>query len=412
MRVAGDPRPSPTAAMILPPEAHGLVQVLAFHFTSPTYQRASTLLVGVILTTGRRTVANVLRAPRSGLALGRALARFRLDHVVPDGVVTRVGDDTVDGHPGPNVYGKARHRDPVRSSHSYTAWRYGHTWVVLAVLVPVPVAKRRWALPILIDLYRSAEDDRARKRRHRTRRGSRAGCCACSSSDSRVAPSYSSRIPGTEPTRWPGSMTVIAPGGPRSARCTRTPTCSTRPRRIRVKGDHGSRARVGPSPARPLPPPQPSPGWKSGGTAGASGASRPLRALGTGTRAGADGSRCAGCSSGPRPAHTATSTCSPPTRPSGPMRWSAPTVVAGASKPHSRKPGPLSGWRPRAAGGEANGSARVAGQGHGHVLRRPVRRPPVVVGRGPFATGRGRRGPSETPGPIRELLLTTLAPAA
>ncbi|WP_197909573.1 IS701 family transposase [Gemmata massiliana] len=173
--------------MILPPEAHGLVQVLAFHFTSPTYQRASTLLVGAILTTGRRTVANVLRArrhlapghrtdyprvrsraPWSGLTLGCALARFRLDHVVPDGVVTRVGDDTVDGHPGPNVCGKARHRDPVRSSHSYTAWRYGHTWVVLAVLVPVPVAKRRWALPILIDLYRTPELDRAEKHPHKT----------------------------------------------------------------------------------------------------------------------------------------------------------------------------------------------------------------------------------------------------
>jgi len=50
--------------MILPPEAHLLVQVLALHFTSPTYQRLSTLLVGALLTTGRRTVANVLRTLR------------------------------------------------------------------------------------------------------------------------------------------------------------------------------------------------------------------------------------------------------------------------------------------------------------------------------------------------------------
>jgi UDP-N-acetylmuramate dehydrogenase len=39
----------------------------------------------------------------------------------------------VDGHKGGHVYGKARHRDPVRSTHAYTAWRYGHRWVVLAV---------------------------------------------------------------------------------------------------------------------------------------------------------------------------------------------------------------------------------------------------------------------------------------
>jgi hypothetical protein len=173
--------------MILPPEAHPLVQVLALHFTSPTYQRFSTLLAGALLTTGRRTVANLLRtlrqlapghptdyrrvlsrAPWSGLRLGCALVRFLLDHVVPAGPVMLVGDDTVDGHPGRTVYGKARHRDAVRSSHSYTAWRYGHKWVVLAVLVAFPFARRRWALPVLIDLYRSPELDRAEKRPHKT----------------------------------------------------------------------------------------------------------------------------------------------------------------------------------------------------------------------------------------------------
>jgi hypothetical protein len=173
--------------MILPPEAHPLAQSIVFTFTSPTYQRFSTLLVAAILTTGRRTVANLLRtlrhlapghrtgyqrvlsrAPWSGRALGCALARVLLDHLVPDGPVYLVGDDTVDGHPGRTVYGKARHRDPVRSSHSYTAWRYGHKWVVRAVLVQFPFATRRWALPVLVDLYRSPELDRAEGRPHRT----------------------------------------------------------------------------------------------------------------------------------------------------------------------------------------------------------------------------------------------------
>lgn len=173
--------------MILPPEAHPLVQVLALHFISPTYQRFAALLVGAILTTGRRTVANLLRtlrqlapghptdyrrvlsrAPWSGVGLGCALARFLLDHLVPPGPVALVGDDTVDGHPGRTVYGKARHRDAVRSSHSYTAWRYGHKWVVLAVLVKLPGTARRWALPVLIDLYRSPELDRAEGRPHKT----------------------------------------------------------------------------------------------------------------------------------------------------------------------------------------------------------------------------------------------------
>jgi hypothetical protein len=173
--------------MILPPEAHDLVPVLAPHFTSPTDQRFTALLVGVVLTTGRRTVANLLRtlrhlapghrtdyqrvlsrAPGSGLHLGCGLVRLLLDRFLPDGPVPLVGDDTVAGHPGRCVDGKARHRDPVRSSHSYTAWRYGHKWVVLAVLVRFPFAPRPWALPVLIDLDRSEEDDLGRHRPHRT----------------------------------------------------------------------------------------------------------------------------------------------------------------------------------------------------------------------------------------------------
>ncbi len=32
------------------------------------------------------------------------------------------------------VHGKARHRDPVRSTRSHTAWRYGPKWTGVAVL--------------------------------------------------------------------------------------------------------------------------------------------------------------------------------------------------------------------------------------------------------------------------------------
>ena len=104
------------------------------------------------------------RTPWSGLALGCALARFLLRHVVPDGTVALVGDDTVGGHTGEHVHGTARHRDPVRSTHSFTAWRHGHRWVVWAVLVKFPFATRPWALPVLIDLYRSEEDNRKHNR--------------------------------------------------------------------------------------------------------------------------------------------------------------------------------------------------------------------------------------------------------
>jgi hypothetical protein len=144
-------------------------------------------MTAALLTTGRRTVANLLRtlgalapghrtsyqrvlsaASWSGPRLGLRLTHFLLRHLPSGGPVLLVGDDTVDGHKGKHVCGKARHRDPVRSTKSYTAWRYGHKWVVLAILVRFPFATRPWALPVLVDLYRSAEDNRQRKRPHRT----------------------------------------------------------------------------------------------------------------------------------------------------------------------------------------------------------------------------------------------------
>ncbi len=155
--------------------------------TPATFSRLQLLAVAAVLTTGRRTVCNLLRtlghlargAPSSyhralsqahwsGLRLAALLTRLLLRRFWPAGTITLVGDDTVTEHPGRKVYGKGRHRDPVRSSHSYTAWRWGHKWVVLAVLVRFPFAHRPWALPVLVALYRSPQDNRKRGRPHKT----------------------------------------------------------------------------------------------------------------------------------------------------------------------------------------------------------------------------------------------------
>jgi hypothetical protein len=176
--------------MILPdPPAEAVPLLLALQpaFTRPTWHRFALRRAAALLATGRRTVANLLRtagplagghptsyqrvlsaASWSGLQLGCLLCGFALRHLVPAGRVTPVGDDTVERHPGRKAYGKARHRDPVRPSRAYTAWRYGHQWVVPAVLVRLPFATRPGALPVLVDLYCSAEDNRRRRRPHRT----------------------------------------------------------------------------------------------------------------------------------------------------------------------------------------------------------------------------------------------------
>ena len=172
---------------ILPDQSLPLLDSFAPVFTQPTYRRFLVLLGAAILTTGRRTVANLLRtagslapghsssyrrvfsqARWSMLRLACALARTLVTLLPEDQPIVLAGDDTVVAHPGLHVFGKARHRDPVRSSHAYTAWRYGHKWVVLAVLVRFPFANRPWALPILVALYQSEEADRDQGHSHRT----------------------------------------------------------------------------------------------------------------------------------------------------------------------------------------------------------------------------------------------------
>jgi hypothetical protein len=156
-------------------------------FSTPTSHRFLVLALAAVLTTGRRTVTNLLRTVRaqapghvssyhrvfsrrrwSTWALARALITCLLDHVVPSGPVLLAGDDTVTEHPGPQVFGKGRHRDGVRSSHSYTAYRWGHKWIVVSVLVKLPFASRPWALPVLVALYRPPEWDRMHGTRHKT----------------------------------------------------------------------------------------------------------------------------------------------------------------------------------------------------------------------------------------------------
>jgi hypothetical protein len=171
----------------LPNPVHDIFDPLVPAFSRPTHRRFVLLALAAILTLGGRTITNLLRllgalAPGYPSSYHRVFSRDRwslsalarryvaavLAHFAPCGPVLLAGDDTVTEHPGPHVYGKGRHRDPVRSTHSYTAFRWGHKWIVLALLVPVPWATRRWALPLLVSLYRPKEENQKRGQRHKT----------------------------------------------------------------------------------------------------------------------------------------------------------------------------------------------------------------------------------------------------
>jgi hypothetical protein len=99
-------------------------------FSTPTYHRFLILVLAALLTTGRRTVTHLRRTvqsqghghgssdPRvwpqrrwSTWALARAVITDLLDYVVPPGPGLLAGEDTVTEPPGPQVFGKGRHRD-------------------------------------------------------------------------------------------------------------------------------------------------------------------------------------------------------------------------------------------------------------------------------------------------------------
>jgi hypothetical protein len=178
------PRASPDR---LPRPARELFAARAGAFTRPTFLRFVVLARAALRTTGGRTACNRLRtrgarAPGqptsyhrrfarrrwSSGRLARALAGWVCTPLVPPGPSARAGDATVAEHPGKEVYGTGCHRDPVRPTPAFTAFRWGHKGVVLAVLVRFPCARRRWALPLLVARYRPEALDQRQGRRHQT----------------------------------------------------------------------------------------------------------------------------------------------------------------------------------------------------------------------------------------------------
>jgi hypothetical protein len=151
---------------------------------TPTSHRLLILALAAVLTPGRRTGTTLLRpvqvqAPGpassshrvvsqrrwSAWVLARAVLSCLLDHGVPPGSGLLAGDETVTEHPGPHVFGQGRQRDGVRSSHRDPAYRWGHQWGGLSILVQFPCATRPWALPVWVAWSRPP----AWHRRHGTR---------------------------------------------------------------------------------------------------------------------------------------------------------------------------------------------------------------------------------------------------
>jgi hypothetical protein len=158
-----------------------MLQPLAWVMTGPTFCNWTTLLAGWAFAP-RRTVTGMLLAAG---AVGKkhhsafhrvfAQAQWSLDHVgllvfdmlgpwLQEGDVFLAIDDTLARKRGLKVFGAGMHHDPLLSSRGKAVMNWGHSWVVLGVIVRF----RRWperafCLPILFRLYlnkKSAQRDR------------------------------------------------------------------------------------------------------------------------------------------------------------------------------------------------------------------------------------------------------------
>jgi hypothetical protein len=122
----------------LPPRFAAVIFCFAPLFFQRSWCHAEMLLVGAIVTPGRRTVTSILRitglgrerrfvnyhrvlnrAAWSGGAAARVLLGLLLDAFVPRGPVILGLDDTIERRRGKRIGAKGIYRDPVRSSKGH-----------------------------------------------------------------------------------------------------------------------------------------------------------------------------------------------------------------------------------------------------------------------------------------------------
>jgi hypothetical protein len=170
----------------LPNEYTTILSTFVPVFSRRIWQKVQLLVIGTILTPGQRTVASALRilgldadkhfqnyhrvlnrAVWSSLEVSRLLLGLLVSTFATFGPVVMGLDDTIERRRGAKIKAKGIYRDPVRSSHSHYVKASGLRWLSLMLLVPIPWARRVWALPFLTALVPSERYYQDRVRKHK-----------------------------------------------------------------------------------------------------------------------------------------------------------------------------------------------------------------------------------------------------
>ena len=152
----------------LPADYLNILALFVPLFSNCLWAHVQVVVVGAILTPGQRTVTAVLRimglghephfqtyhrvlnrAVWSSWEVSRVLLQLLVQTFAASGPILIGIDDTIERRWGAKIKARGIYRDPVRSSHSHFVKTSGLRWLSLMLLVPIPWAKRVWALPFL-----------------------------------------------------------------------------------------------------------------------------------------------------------------------------------------------------------------------------------------------------------------------
>jgi SRSO17 transposase len=164
-----------------------LLQQVAFVFTAPTFSSLLTVLTGWVFAR-RRVITRMIEAAdavdtkhHSAFHRVFSTARWSLDELglaifaliepwLDDDAVLLSLDDTLARKRGLKIFGVGMHHDPLLSTRKTALMNWGHSWVVLSVIVAFPFRPGHYfSLPILFRLYVNKKTAAKKKLRYRTR---------------------------------------------------------------------------------------------------------------------------------------------------------------------------------------------------------------------------------------------------
>jgi hypothetical protein len=163
-----------------------LLQPLAVVMTAPSFENWLTVLSGWVFAPRRTVTGMIVAASAVGhkhhsayhrLFATACWSRDRLGLAVFDllepflGKVVFLGlDDTLARKRGLKMFGTGMHYDPLLSSRGKAVTNWGHSWVVLGVILAFPLwPDRPFCLPILFRLYLNQKRAARERRVYRTR---------------------------------------------------------------------------------------------------------------------------------------------------------------------------------------------------------------------------------------------------